>query len=90
MNIVFLERFGKDLDNMRDAKMQARIATVIEEIEQADTLLDIKNLKKMKGFAISYRTRIGDYRLGISFENDTIEFARVAHRKNIYKYFPNQ
>ncbi len=90
MNVVFLERFGRDLDNIRDAKMQARIAAVIEEIEQADTLLGVKNLKKMKGYAISYRIRIGDYRLGIYFENDTVELARIVHRKDIYKYFPDE
>ena len=70
--------------------MQTRIATVIEEIEGADTLSDIKNLKKMKGYAVSYRIRIGDYRLGDYFENNTVELARIVHRKNIYKYFPNE
>ena len=90
MNVVFLDKFGKDLDNVRDTKMQTRIAAVIEEIEGADTLSAIKNLKKMKGYAVSYRIRIGDYRLGIYFENDTVELARIVHRKDIYKYFPDE
>ena len=72
MKIAFLERFGKDLDDIRDAKTQEKIATVIEEIENAGKLSDIKNVKKMEGYAISYRIRIGNYRLGFYFENDTI------------------
>jgi mRNA-degrading endonuclease RelE of RelBE toxin-antitoxin system len=90
MNVVFLDKFGKDLDNVRDTKVQTRIAAVIEEIERADTLSAIKNLKKMKGYAVSYRIRIGNYRLGIYFENDTVELARIVHRKDIYKYFPDE
>ncbi len=90
MKIEFLEKFGKDLDNIRDAKIQERIAATIEEIEDANSLSDIRNLKKMKGYAISYRIRIGSYRLGLYFENDTIELARIVLRKDIYKYFPNE
>ena len=90
MNVVFLEKFGKDLDSIRNAKIQQRIALVIEEIENAKKLSDIKNLKKMKGYAISYRIRIGSYRLGLYFENETVELARVVLRKDIYKYFPDE
>ena len=90
MNVVFLDKFGKDLDKIRNEKFLARIATVIEELEQADTLSDVKNLKKMKGYTISYRIRIGSYRLGFYFENDTVELARIVLRKDIYKYFPNK
>ena len=90
MKTIFLEKFGKDLDNIRDARMRGRIARVIEEIENADRLSDIRNLKKMKGFAISYRIRIGSYRLGLYFENDTAELARIILRKDIYKHFPDE
>lgn len=65
--------------------MQERIARVIEDIENADKLSDIKNLKKMK----SYRIRIGNYRLGFYFENNTVELARIVLRKDIYRYFPD-
>ena len=60
MNVVFLDKFGKDLDKIRNEKVLARIATVIEELEQAGTLSDVKNLKKMRGHTISYRIRIGN------------------------------
>jgi mRNA interferase RelE/StbE len=51
-------------------------------------LSEIKNVKKLKGFSNAYRIRIGDYRIGVTFENNIVKFARVAHRKEIYKIFP--
>jgi mRNA-degrading endonuclease RelE of RelBE toxin-antitoxin system len=40
------------------------------------------------GFTTAYRIRIGDYRIGIFFKEDTVIFARILHRKDIYKLFP--
>jgi mRNA interferase RelE/StbE len=64
------------------------VLKIIEEVESASSLSNIKNMKKLKGDTISYRIRLGDYRLGIYFENGIIEFARIVHRKDIYKIFP--
>jgi mRNA interferase RelE/StbE len=61
---------------------------IIEEIESANSLLDINNIKKLSGDKISYRIRLGDYRLGIFYENNTVELVRFVHRKDIYKVFP--
>ncbi len=60
----------------------------IDLIEEAIFMSDIKGLKKLKGFKDAYRIRIGDYRLGIFINKDTVQFARFAHRKDIYKLFP--
>ncbi|MBP1468695.1 type II toxin-antitoxin system RelE/ParE family toxin [Candidatus Chloroploca sp. M-50] len=35
-----------------------------------------------------YRIRIGDYRLGLFVEDDTITVVRFLHRRDIYRYFP--
>ena len=53
-----------------------------------NTLSEIKNLKKMQGFLNCYRIKIGDYRIGLYFENNIVELVRLAHRKEIYKLFP--
>jgi len=52
------------------------------------SLRDIRNLKKLKGYKNLFRIKIGDFRIGIFIENDTVEFARVVHHKDIYKLFP--
>ncbi|MGL4377778.1 MAG: type II toxin-antitoxin system RelE family toxin [Microcoleaceae cyanobacterium] len=42
----------------------------------------------MKGDDNAYRLRVGDYRIGFYFDDETITFVRVLHRKDIYRYFP--
>lgn len=43
----------------------------------------------MQGFQSYYRVRIGDYRVGFEIlPDESILFILVAHRKEIYRYFP--
>ncbi len=48
----------------------------------------------MSGYSNKYRIRLGNYRIGISIENnknydfDIFWFERFLNRKNIYRYFP--
>ena len=88
MKIVFLSRFHKDLDKIGERYVKEKLMRIIEEFESAENLRDIRNIKKLTGDKISYRIRLGDYRLGIYYENGTVEFARIVHRKGIYKVFP--
>lgn len=88
MQVVVLDKFCKDVDKIDDKKLAQKIIQIIEDIENANSLSDIKSLKKMKGFTICYRIKIGDYRIGMYIENNTIELVRLAHRKDIYKLFP--
>jgi mRNA interferase RelE/StbE len=50
--------------------------------------MEIPHLKKLQGFKSVYRIRIGDYRIGIFIDGNTVQFVRVLNRKDIYKYFP--
>jgi mRNA interferase RelE/StbE len=61
---------------------------VIEEVEAAEDLGTIVALKKLQGYQIYYRVRVGDYRLGLMVVNEEIIFVRALHRKEIYRYFP--
>lgn len=36
----------------------------------------------------AFRIRVGNYRIGIYLEKDTVIFTRVALRKDIYDIFP--
>jgi mRNA interferase RelE/StbE len=49
---------------------------------------EIKNYKKLKGSFNTFRIKLGQYRIGIFIDNDTVEFVIILHRKDIYKYFP--
>ncbi|MCA9917044.1 MAG: type II toxin-antitoxin system RelE/ParE family toxin [Anaerolineales bacterium] len=42
----------------------------------------------MQGYESYFRIRLGDYRIGIEVENQTVIFVRILHRKDIYRRFP--
>ncbi|MFA6571006.1 MAG: type II toxin-antitoxin system RelE/ParE family toxin [Bacteroidota bacterium] len=88
MIVEFLSQFGRDLDNIDDKKIKSKIVDVIEKFESAKILPDIKNIKKLTGYRNAYRFKLGDYRIGFFYANGKVEFARMIHRKDIYKLFP--
>ena len=88
MKVEFRESFVKDLKSVKDKSLLKRAKEVIEAVEEADSLADISNLKKLKGGGKYFRLRVGDYRVGVSLENDAVIFVRFLNRKDIYKYFP--
>jgi mRNA interferase RelE/StbE len=88
MKVQYLKKFSKDLDNLTKPKDKNVVLQVILSIKDAKTLADINNIKKLTGFSNAYRVRVGDYRIGIFVEGDIVQFARIAHRKDIYKIFP--
>lgn len=88
MRVEFRESFARDLKGVKDKGLLKRIKESIEAVEKADSPVEMSNLKKLKGGGNYFRLRIGDYRLGIALENDTVVFVRFLNRKEIYKYFP--
>ena len=88
MIVAFLDKFNKDVDKLKDSKAKDALVKAISKVEQATSLHEIPNLKKLKGEKIAYRIRIGEYRIGLYIENNVVEFVRIVHRKDIYKVFP--
>jgi mRNA interferase RelE/StbE len=87
VKVEFRESFAKDLKGVKDKSLLKRAKEIIEAVEEADSLVVISNLKKLKGGGNYYRMRVGDYRVGITLENDVVIFVRFLNRKDIYKYF---
>ena len=88
MEVAFTKTFSKQIDALRDESLKLRLAQAVQNVMRANTLQDIINLKKMKGHSAAYRIKIGDYRVGLFFEDGLIIFAYMAHRKDIYNHFP--
>lgn len=80
--------FEKDVKNINSQLINKRVTKVINEIQTADKISDITNLKKIQGTNNYYRIRIGDYRVGIIITKTEIQLIRLLHRKDIYRYFP--
>lgn len=88
MKVQFRESFAKDLRNIRDRRTLAKVKSLVRLIENAQTLDQVTNLKKLAGGKSYYRVRIGSFRLGLVAEGAMVTFVRFLHRKEIYRYFP--
>jgi mRNA interferase RelE/StbE len=81
--------FQKDLGKINDSKVKDAIAETIKNVEDANDLSSIKNLKKLVGHKDFYRIRIGDYRIGLRYTKfHELIFIRFLNRKEIYKKWP--
>jgi mRNA interferase RelE/StbE len=88
MKVKFNRKFLSDIKSIKDKKLKEQIKNVIIQLEEAQNLSLVKNIIKIQGYYSFYRIRIGDYRIGIEFENEEIEILRFLKRNDIYKVFP--
>lgn len=88
MEVVFLRSFLNDIKKLNDTKLKNKIKEFIVEIENAENVDEIHNVKKLKGYSTAYRWRAGDYRLGFYKDESIVELARFIKRNDIYKLFP--
>jgi mRNA interferase RelE/StbE len=88
MQVEFLSKFSKDIDLINQKSVKSSLAKLIHLFELEENLNNIPHLKKLAGHKSAYRVRIGNYRVGFFYENNKAIFARVIHRKDIYKVFP--
>lgn len=88
MQVEFLGKFSKDIDCIKIKSVKAKLVKLIDQFESSENLDGIPNLKKLVGHKSAYRVRIADYRVGFFYNGTTVIFARVVHRKDIYKVFP--
>jgi len=89
MKVVFDKSFLKSIKKIKNTKVEQSIATVIQEVEQANSIRDISSVKKLQGYKSYYRIRVGSYRIGIKLiDKTTVEFILAASRDEIYRIFP--
>ncbi len=88
MKIDFKKSFSRDLKKINDKNILKKVKEVIDTIENSPNLIELKNVKQLTSGGKYYRIRIGDYRIGITLENEVLVFVRLLHRREIYRYFP--
>ena len=88
MEVVFLRSLLNDIKKLNDKKLKEKIKEFILNLEKSETIDDVHNVKKLKGYSTAYRWRTGDYRLGFYKNENSIEIARFVKRNDIYKVFP--
>ena len=77
MRIRYSRHAAKGIDGLEHAMMQ-RIKAAIEKLPAGD-------VKKLKGFSIAYRLRVGDYRILFDMERDEIRITNILHRREAYQ-----
>lgn len=88
MNILVNKVFLKELTKIPKKERQRVEKLVFEDIENYSYLAQIPNIGKLKGYSNYFKIRIGNYRIGLKYTDDTLVFERILHRKDIYKVFP--
>jgi mRNA interferase RelE/StbE len=88
LKVQFRSSFLKDIKRLSNKVLKDRIKATIIQIETAQALREIGNVKKLKGSQSYYRIRIGDYRIALICKEDTVTFVRCLHRREIYRYLP--
>jgi mRNA interferase RelE/StbE len=87
MESVFTSRFDRELSKLpRYARDQ--IEEAILRCEAASDIRELPSLKKLQGYADTYRIRAGRYRLGVFIVGGEVTFISAALRKDFYRYFP--
>ena len=88
MNVERTPAFRRDLRRVTDRDTQRRLLEKIAELEAASTLFEVTSVRRLADGGRHYRIRIGDHRLGIELENNTVILVRFGSRAEFYRYFP--
>ena len=89
MKILYTKKFYKDLDRIvHDESLKKRLFHLLQELQQMSSLAEMKDIRKIQGYEVYFRIRMGDYRVGVKVTQDGVEMLRFLHRKDIYKNFP--
>ena len=87
MKIEFKKSFLSDIKKLKSKSLKDSVSDCIKQVESSVNPTQIKNLKKLTGYDKYYRIRMGDYRIGVKIENNSVYFVVFEHRKDIYKGF---
>lgn len=89
MNVEFSKSFDKQSSRISDKILLKRLGNIIKKVIACDSLNEVPNLKPIVGHPGFYRIRLGDYRIGISFEEEVVWFHFFGKRdESTYKKFP--
>lgn len=88
MKVVFTSRFNRDLKTIRDPSLRSEVGAAIDQLLSANSISEVKQVKKLSGFENAYRMKLGEYRIGFLLVGQAVWLGRFGHRKDIYRRFP--
>ncbi|SDA38113.1 hypothetical protein SAMN03080617_00140 [Algoriphagus alkaliphilus] len=63
MKILIDKSFYKDWKKIKDQDLNQKVLSFIEEIQKAESLSSLSNLKKLVGTKSYFRAKLGNYRV---------------------------
>ena len=88
MKVEFTPRFRRDLRRQRNPEIRRRVEQAILDLEAAPSLAAVSGAARLRAPGLFYRVRIGNYRIGLTVEGDTLVLIRFLHRRDMYRVFP--
>jgi mRNA-degrading endonuclease RelE of RelBE toxin-antitoxin system len=89
LKVEYRKQFLKDLKKLKKQPVYQQIYNLVfTTLSEATSIQNLPNVKALTGTNNRYRIRVGDYRIGIELNGDTLEIMRVLHRREFYRYFP--
>lgn len=89
MKASYRPSFIRDLRRIGRSREFQRIHDLaFEEMPAWETLTGHSQIKCLSTREGAHRIRVGDYRIGFYYGAGGLVFARVLHRREIYRYFP--
>ena len=89
MKLEIRRSFTRDIRRIQNQSLLNRIDRKIAEMEAASDITEVSGVEKLTSSSGNdYRIRIGNYRLGLTIENEVAILVRFGHRSDIYQSFP--
>ena len=88
MDLLYAKRFSKDLDSIQKEPTRKALLKAIKAFKEADSISQIKAVKKIEGYQDYYRIRIGEYRLGIKIVQSTVELIPPREAISYFHFRP--
>ena len=86
MKIQYSTQFAKDARKLPQ-HIKTAVKEIVVQLENAQTLFEIRDCRPLEGVKNGYRIRRGDYRITLSLmiQDDAVILLRVLPRGQVYK-----
>ncbi len=89
MELIAKGTFYRDISAYTNRHLLKEVYEVMQNISNAQSVLNINNLKKLRKYKNQYRIKILEsYRIGIVIQKNKVWLVRFGHRNSFYKDFP--
>jgi mRNA interferase RelE/StbE len=87
--IEYTKRFLKELSKLPE-HIRKEIEIMVFDSSLFQQPYEYGKIEKMKGYSNKYKISVDEFRIGLTLDKTThtLIFNCVAHRKEIYRYFP--